>query len=213
MRRGTIYLLGALFLLGGLSSGCSTTPKSASARETLRDNADTTLARFKRQKPGIDQELAGVPAYAVFPTIGKGGLGVGGAYGRGVMYEGGQPTGYCDVSQASIGFQAGGQSYAELLLFQDQGAVNRFKGNTAQVGAAASAVALTAGAQGRAQFDNGMAIYTLTNGGLMYEAAVNGQRFTYAAREAGLAQPGAASTASSTSPPAPTTQPQSGPSR
>lgn len=186
MRRFPVYLVGALTLLAGVTSGCSTTPKSEAKQTSLKESAQSTLDRFKRQKPGLDKELAGIPAYAVFPSIGKGGLGVGGAYGRGVLYENGQPTGFCDVSQASIGFQAGGQSYAELLMLQDDKAVQRFKTNTAQVGANASAVALTAGAQGNAQFNNGMAIYTLTNGGLMYEAAVNGQRFTYAPQETGL---------------------------
>lgn len=190
MRRVSVYAIGVLTLMATLAAGCSTTPKSEAKQASLKESAQATLDRFKRTKPGLDQELAQVPAFVVFPNVGKGGFVVGGAYGRGVLYEHGQPTGFADVSAASVGLQAGGQSYAELILLQDQDAVNRFKSNTAQLGASASAVALTAGAQGRAQFNNGMAVYVLTNGGLMAEAAVKGQRFTFAPRETGLTAPG-----------------------
>ena len=172
--RSVVVPLTALLMV---FAGCSTAPKSDTARANLKDEADVTLRKFDRRDPSLRQTIDRAAGYAVFPSVGKGGLGVGGAYGRGVVYENGQMTGFCDLSQASIGFQAGGQDYAEVLVFKDRDALNKFKQGTYALSADASAVAIKPGASAQAEFKHGVAVFTATNAGLMYEAAVAGQKF------------------------------------
>jgi lipid-binding SYLF domain-containing protein len=126
--------------------------------------------------------------YAVFPTIGKGGLGVGGAYGRGRVYKQGQYVGDTSVTQLSFGLQAGGQAYSEIIFFQDQRAFDEFTTGNFEFGADASAVAITAaaGASGGkndattvGKYRKGMAVFTVVKGGAMYQAALSGQKFKY----------------------------------
>ena len=109
-------------------------------------------------------------------------MGVGGATGRGVVYEKGEVIGYSRMSQASIGFQLGGQSYAEVIFFQTKEALERFTGGNFEFGAQASAVALTAGVSADVNYRNGVAVFTQANGGLMYEASIGGQKFDYVAK-------------------------------
>ena len=115
--------------------------------------------------------------YAVFPTIGKGGIGIGGAYGKGLLYEGGKPTAEVSLSQLTVGFQWGGQAYSEFLFFEDDAALKDFKRGNFELGAQVSAVAVTVGASADAKFNHGVAIFTYAKGGLMYEATVGGQKF------------------------------------
>jgi lipid-binding SYLF domain-containing protein len=118
----------------------------------------------------------------VIPTVGKAGIGIGGARGKGVLYEGGKPTALVTLTQLSIGFQWGGQAYSEFIFFEDAATLNNFKQGNFELNAQASAVAVTAGASADAVFKNGMAIFTQAKGGLMYEAAVGGQKFKVEAK-------------------------------
>jgi lipid-binding SYLF domain-containing protein len=142
--------------------------------------------------------------YAVFPTIGKAGLGVGGAHGKGRVYVGGRHVGDTRVTQLSIGLQAGAQAYSQIIFFEDKRAFDEFSSGNFEFGANASAVAITAavsagagttgagaGASGGRHdatttsiggFHKGMAVFTVAKGGLMYEAAIGGQKFSYQAR-------------------------------
>ena len=117
--------------------------------------------------------------YAVFPKVGKGGIGVGGAYGKGTVIAGDQTVGQTSLSQVSIGLQLGGQVYAEFIFFKDETALADFKRGNFELGAQASAVAATAGASADASYNKGVAIFTNVSGGLMYEASVGGQKFTF----------------------------------
>ena len=135
--------------------------------------------------------------YAILPTIGKGGIGIGGAGGSGCVYEGAIQTGTVKMGQVTIGLQLGGQAYSELILFQNKDAYEEFITGSFEFGADATAVALTYGAaagagtegssasagktKGTASWKHGMAIMTLEKGGLMYEASVGGQKFSYEA--------------------------------
>ncbi len=119
--------------------------------------------------------------YAVFPTIGKAGVGVGGAYGKGRVYEKGKYVGDTSVTQLSIGFQLGGQGYSQIVFFQDQRAYKEFTSGNFEFGADANAVAITATTAGGA-YNKGMATFTVVKGGLMYEASISGQKFSYKAR-------------------------------
>jgi lipid-binding SYLF domain-containing protein len=144
-------------------------------------------------------------AYAVFPNIGEGGFIVGGAFGRGHVYVNGQLTGDATMKQLSIGFQAGGQDYSQIIFFQDKRALDQFQSGAFEFSAGAKAIAITAGANASAgtngvtsgasagkrdattdgNYNDGMAVFTIAKGGLMYAAALAGQKFTYKARGTG----------------------------
>ena len=139
--------------------------------------------------------------YAVFPTIGKGGIGIGGAHGHGGVFVGGKQVGEARMTQLTIGFQLGGQAYSQIIFFQDKRAFDEFTSGQFEFGAQATAVAITAGAsasatttgasssasgdQGSAStagnYYKGMAIFTVAKGGLMYEATLGGQKYKYIA--------------------------------
>ena len=121
--------------------------------------------------------------YAVFPTIGKGALGIGGAHGRGVTYEKGTPIGEVKMTQISIGFQWGGQSYSEVIFFKDELALNRFKANNLEFAGQASAIAVSKGASADIAYKDGIAVYTMPKSGLMVEASVGGQKFKFIPKE------------------------------
>jgi lipid-binding SYLF domain-containing protein len=117
--------------------------------------------------------------YALFPEVGKAGLGVGGAYGRGVVYERGQHIGYSDLTQGTVGAQVGGQSFSELLVFEHKAALERFKAGQFGFAAGASAVVLKSGVATNPNFIDGVAVIVQPVGGVMAEAAIGGQQFTY----------------------------------
>jgi lipid-binding SYLF domain-containing protein len=166
-------------LIASLLMGCSTAPKTSAERMTLQDDAQATLTRFKSQDPSLEHVLANSTGYAIFPSIGKGGLIAGAAYGRGTVYEGGKQMGYADMQQGSVGAQIGGETYAELIIFQTPEALYKFKNNNFTFGANATAVALQAGAAAGTEFKDGVAIMLETKGGLMADASLAGQKFHY----------------------------------
>mgnify|MGYP001815009198 FL=1 len=139
--------------------------------------AEEAIALFKEKDPSIQRFFDHAAGYVVIPTVGKGGLGIGGARGTGLLYENGEPTGKVTLTQLTIGFQAGGQAYSEFIFFEDDVALASFKRGNYELGAQASAVAITAGASADANYNSGVAIFTQAKGGLMYEASVGGQKF------------------------------------
>lgn len=171
-----------LFLAFALMTGCHTTPTTEGGRQTLEQDAQAALTRMTTRDPSLRPFLDRAYGYVIFPSIGKGGAIVGGAYGRGVVYQGGRAEGYADVTQASIGLQLGGQSYTQLIAFQDLATFNQFKANTLTFSANASAVAIKAGAGAATQFQNGTAVFTDSETGLMGEASIGGQQLRYQPR-------------------------------
>jgi lipid-binding SYLF domain-containing protein len=135
------------------------------------------VALFKEKDPSIERFFNKSAGYVVIPTVGKAGFGIGGARGKGILYENGAPAALVTLTQLSIGFQWGGQAYSEFLFFEDDVALDSFKRGNYELGAQASAVAITAGASADANFVGGVAIFTQAKGGLMYEASVGGQKF------------------------------------
>jgi lipid-binding SYLF domain-containing protein len=137
--------------------------------------------------------------YAVFPTIGKAGAVVGGAHGKGRVYEKGAYVGDTAMTQVTVGAQLGGQAYSQIIFFEDKRAFDQFTSGEFEFGAQVTAVAVTAGVSAQAttggtgagrnvggdaakvssSYRNGMAVFTLAKGGLMYEASVGGQKFSY----------------------------------
>lgn len=159
--------------------GCETPPRSQARRASLMDDAQPTVRRFEREDPGLRDFMANAYGYAVFPEIGKGGIIVGGAYGKGVVYQQNRAVGYADMTQASVGAQLGGQTYAELIVFQTPAALDRFKNNALTFAANASAVAIKTGAAAAAKYEDGVAVFTMPRRGLMAEASIGGQKFTF----------------------------------
>lgn len=145
----------------------------------LISDARATIATFKKTDPKIEKFFSSAAGYAVFPTIAKAAIGVGGAGGSGVLFVGGQPVKKSSMGQASIGLQLGGQTYSEVIFFETPSSLSDFKKGNFALAAQASAVALSAGASANAKYEKGVAIFTATKGGLMYEASVGGQKFGY----------------------------------
>jgi len=141
------------------------------------EDANATIKVFIEKDPGMADLFSSAAGYAVFPGIGKGGLGIGGAGGKGTVYKGGTPVADVKMSQVTIGFQAGGQKYAEVVLFENAETYDNFIAGDFEFAAQVSAVALTAGASADAPYENGMMVVTMAIGGLMYEASVGGQKF------------------------------------
>lgn len=160
-------------------AACGGAPKTASERVSLEDRARITLSEMQRRDPSLRSYLMDARAYVVFPSIGKGGAIVGGAFGRGVLYERGQPTGYVELAQASIGAQLGGQTFSELIVIRDANTLRKIKMGKFDVGADASVVALTAGAAGSTSLDEDTTVFVLPRGGLMADISVSGQRLEF----------------------------------
>jgi lipid-binding SYLF domain-containing protein len=152
------------------------------------------MAKFK-DLGNVSEMLAESYGYAVLPTIGKGGMGIGGAGGKGCVFAGGKHTGDVSMGQVTVGWQLGGQAYSELILFKNKDTYDEFTRGEFEFGADATAVALTYGAQagastqgasasagdtkGKAMWKRGMAVFTLAKGGLMYEASIGGQKYSF----------------------------------
>lgn len=142
-------------------------------------SASEAIAAFKEKDPKLQSFFDKAHGYAVFASVGKAGIGIGGAHGSGVVYEKGKAIGTTTLTQLTIGFQLGGQVYSEIIFFKDKAALDRFTKGQFELGAQASAVAVTAGASANVDYSNGVAIFTMAKGGLMYEASVGGQKFSY----------------------------------
>jgi len=169
--------LSSLFLLS--LAGCSTAPESSHDKADLQARAASTVARAKTNDPTLAQRLRDAAGYAVFPKVGKGAAGVGGAYGKGLLYENDQLVGYCDMVQGSVGAQLGGKTYAEIVVFENRTTLENFKAGSFALDARASAVALKSGAAANANYKDGVAVFTMDDSGLMFEAAIGGQKFSY----------------------------------
>lgn len=165
-----------LLLCVGLLSACGWDPKKP---EEQRKEVEETIAKFKQKDPGIKTFFNDAYAYAVFPSVGKGGWVVGGAYGNGKVFRSGKMIGSASIVQGTIGFQLGGQVYSEIVFFKDKKSFDRFKSNRLEFDAQVSAIAVTLGAAAKAAYEKGIAVFVMTKGGLMYEASVGGQSFTY----------------------------------
>ena len=181
-----LFLLMALFLFG-LSS------------LAFADNYSDTINIFKKSD-ATKSFFKNCYGYAVFPTVGKGGIGIGGAYGNGRVYKKGVVTGTVSLAKLTIGFQLGGQAFSEIIFFQDKRAYTEFTSGNFEFDASASAVAITAGVQAKAgtegvtggasagpatgdqaktNYRKGMVVFIHAKGGLMYEASIGGQKFSF----------------------------------
>lgn len=136
-------------------------------------------ASFKKADPSMDDLFTKSAGYVVFPNVGKGAAGVGGAAGKGTVYEHGVPVGTAQMVQVTVGAQAGGQAYREIIFFENKEALDRFMNNKFEFSGQASAVAVKSGAAADAQYRDGVKVFSQEKGGLMVEASLGGQKFTY----------------------------------
>jgi lipid-binding SYLF domain-containing protein len=179
MKKVLISALSLVLTLGAAAALAKWDPDEGAEYD---EKAQVALNEFKEKDPKVQGFIDKSAGYVVIPTVGKAGLGIGGARGKGVLYEGGEVTAVVTLSQLSFGFQWGGQAYSEFIFFEDAATLENFKRGNYELNAQASAVAITAGASADAEFNGGMAIFTQAKGGLMYEAAVGGQKFKVEAK-------------------------------
>ncbi|MBX2853323.1 MAG: hypothetical protein KTR15_16440 [Phycisphaeraceae bacterium] len=177
MRTG---LLAFVLMLSVLSTGCKTAGSTPEDRANTVRLSEAAVNDFERLKPSAYETYNKASVgMAVFPSIGKGGLGVGGAYGRGAVFEDGELTGYCKVEELNYGFQLGGQAITMIMFFENEPALQRFKRGEFALDASASAVIVEADASYTADFKKGVATTTFDSTGLMYQATLGGKRFKY----------------------------------
>lgn len=141
--------------------------------------AKETMEAFQAKNEKFDAFFAGAYGYAVFPSVGKGGFGIGGAHGSGTAFEQGKPIGKAKITQLTIGLQFGGQAYKQIIFFETEADLRRFKQNKIEFAAQASAVAVKESASVDLAYNDGVAVFTMSNGGLMYEASLGGQQLLY----------------------------------
>ena len=154
---------------------------AADKKAELTAEVNEAKAALIKQDEGLKAVLEKASGYVIFPSVAKGGLGVGAAMGTGQLLEKGKVMGEAKLTQVSIGFQAGGQAYVEAILFEDQASLDNFKKGNFEFSAQVSAVAVTAGVSANAKYEKGIMVLTMAKGGLMYEASVGGQKFKYKA--------------------------------
>ena len=148
-------------------------------KEKIIEDAKEAKEDFLKGDWQMKKHFANAYGYVIYPNVGKGGIGIGGAAGNGVVWEQGNMIGMAKLSQVSIGFQWGGQAYREVIFFESKKELDRFKENNVELSAQASAIAVTVGASADAKYVDGVMVYTMQKGGLMYEASVGGQKFKF----------------------------------
>ncbi len=178
-------------LVAGLSlAGCSSYSKQEQAEMKAEERVQTfaqvhrealdTVEMFKEKDPTASRFFNSAAGWAVFPKVTKGAVGIGAAHGNGVLFDrNGQWIGNTELTQGSIGAQVGGQTFREIIFFEDNGAMRRFQEGNLEFSANASAVAIESGAAAAADYEDGVAVFTMTRAGLMLEASIGGQSFTY----------------------------------
>ena len=166
-------------LLSEASSFARWKPGKEKSKGVKSADVKSAISDFRSNDPGFSTFFNAAYGYAIFPRVAKGGIGVGGAYGQGKVYEKGKVIGTTSLTQVTIGFQLGGQEYSEIIFFKDKIALDDFTDGNFELGAQASAVAITTGASATAAYSNGVAIFTIIRGGLMDEASGGGQKFGF----------------------------------
>lgn len=172
-RSGIVLLAGLVVLTFALKGRALAADPVAEAKKTV--------AQYKKTDPGLSQFFDKAAGYVVFSNIGKGAAGIGGAFGKGVLFEKGNAMGHATLTQVTVGAQLGGQSYSEVIFFETGQALASFKEGKFFLAAQVSAVALKSGASANAKYSDGVAVLTATKAGLMAEASLGGQKFTYEA--------------------------------
>ena len=146
---------------------------------TLHADVEAKLKEFKSENPGLRKTLDEAYGYAVFPEVGKASLVVGGSYGQGEVFERKKLIGYATISQFTVGVQVGGDTFAELILFENRDSLERFKSGKVEFAANASAVLVRAATAKVNDYEQGVKTMAMSSGGMLLEAAIGGQKFTF----------------------------------
>lgn len=179
-KKNTVRLATFLMILSGLFLTRMAMAQNDS-QERIIDDSKKAKAAFLKSDPSMENLFKHAAGYAIFPNVGKGAVGVGGAAGKGAVYEKGMPVGTAQMVQVTAGAQAGGQAYREIVFFENKDALDRFMQNKIEFSGQASAVAVKSGASANANYRNGVVVFSQEKGGLMLEASLGGQKFTYKA--------------------------------
>ena len=153
--------------------------QSSSKKNKIIADSNAVKAEFIEKDALMKGLFEKAYAYVIFPNVGKGGFGIGAAAGNGAVYEHNKLIGMAKLSQLSIGFQAGAQAYREVIFFESKKEMERFKDSRFEFSAQVSAVAVTEGASANVRYTNGVMVFTMQKGGLMYEASIGGQKFKF----------------------------------
>lgn len=178
----TIRAAVGLALATGLLAACASGAPNPESRNALVESATAAMQAMNRVDPGVEALARKGYGYVVFPEVIKAGLGFGGGHGYGVVYEQGQHVGFADLTLASVGAQIGGQTFSELIVFENKAAMDRFKAGPLDFTAGAGAMILQNGASANAQFIDGMTVIVTPITGAMAEATIGGQQLRYAAK-------------------------------
>ncbi len=170
-------VIGMLLLM--IVGGCSTVPKSQEDKVVLSSEVREAISIFKAKDPTIEGFFSKSYGYAVLPKVLKGGFWIGGANGQGEVFEQYKMVGYCRMSQATLGFSFGGEYFREIIFFRDKEDLDRFKSGDFTFSAQVTGVALRTGAAAKTDYKSGMAVFVLTDVGLMVDASLGGQKFKY----------------------------------
>ena len=177
MKKSTIVML-AIFVFATFFLQRSVKAQDDKDKATIKDSREVKAAFIKTDQ-SLNSLFNNSYGYAIFPDIGKGAVVVGGAGGNGAVFEKGKVIGTAKMVQVSVGAQVGGQAYREVIFFENKDALDRFKDNKFEFSGQVSAVALKSGASANAKYREGVAVFTQEKGGLMAEASIGGQKFTY----------------------------------
>ncbi len=176
MKRRLVNVASVIAILAG---GCSTVPENKESKTVLSAEVQEAVAVFKAEDPSLKTFFADSYGYAVLPRVLKGAIWVGGANGKGEVYEQGTMVGYCSMSQATLGFSFGGESFREIIFFRDKRDLDKFRTGEFTFSAQISGVVATTGAAAKADYKDGMAVFILAKSGLMVDASLGGQKFKY----------------------------------
>lgn len=145
----------------------------------IMDDADKAKSTLLAKDAGLAKFFENSSGYVIFPNVGKGGLIIGGATGNGVLYENGTAVGMSDLKKLNIGLQAGGQAVIEVIFFETEGSLAKFKEGNFEFSAEASAVIADEGKSKNANYNDGVIVFALPKAGLMADASVGGQKFDF----------------------------------
>ena len=165
--------------LTAVALGYTALPASAGWDAAAEQNARAAIDNFKRADARLQPFFQKAYGYAVFPTVGAGGAGIGAAHGNGTVFEQGRAVGTTSLSKVSLGLQLGGQTFRQIIFFKDKRALDDFKQGNFELAAGASAIAAQRGATTNVDYHDGVAVFTMGKQGLMFDASVGGQKFTY----------------------------------
>lgn len=176
MKQNRITTLALLALATFVSPQLS---RAQEDKESLQNNSKEAKMAFINTDESMKNLFDNSYGYVIFPNVTKAAVVVGGAGARGIAYEQGKAIGMAKMTQVTLGAQAGGQEYRQVIFFENKAAMDRFKENKIEFSGQVSAIAVKSGAAATAKYADGVSVFTQGKGGLMLEASLGGQKFTY----------------------------------